>query len=85
MKTKSSNSLANNGRTAPKIPHSDGTDTDENEEQMRKLEDNLKRMKQKKQGSPDKKLKDSRTEPSKKSVTPEEAGDSTGSSDEDQG
>lgn len=63
----------------------DETDTDENEEQMRKLEDKLKRMKQKKQGSPDKKLKDSRTEPSKKSVTPEvEAGDSTGSSDEDQ-
>ena len=63
----------------------DETDTDEDEEQMRKLEDKLNRMKQKKQGAPDKKLKDARVESSKKPVTSKmEAGDSFGSSEEDQ-
>ena len=62
----------------------DETATDEDEEQMRKLEEKLKRMKQKKQGPMDKKTKDTRAESSKKPVTPEaEPGDSSGSSEED--
>ena len=40
----------------------DETDTDENEDQMRKLEEKLKRMKQKNQGPLDKKTKDTHAE-----------------------
>lgn len=62
----------------------DETGTDENEEQMRKLEEKLRRIKQKKQGPLDKKTKDSRAELAKTPVTPEaEPGDSSGSSEED--
>ena len=63
----------------------DDTDTDENEEQMRKLEEKLKRMKQKKQGPSDKKMKDARAESSKRPVIPEVEGDNlSDSSEEDQ-
>lgn len=65
----------------------DETDTDENEEQMRKLEDKLKRLKQKKkkpQGPADQKPKDPRphTQSSKKPEA--EAGGSSESSEDDQ-
>lgn len=62
----------------------DETDTDENEEQMKKLEDKLKRLKQKKkkQGPADQKPKDPRAQSSKKPEA--EAGDPSGSSEDDQ-
>lgn len=62
----------------------DETDTDENEEQMKKLEDKLKRLKQKKkkQGPADQKPKDARAQSSKKPEA--EAGESSGSSEDDQ-
>ena len=62
----------------------DETDTDEDEEQIKKLEDRLKKMKQKQQGPLDRKLRDPRTGSSKKPDTPEiKVIESSGSSEED--